>query len=157
MAMSRLATKTKKLSKSILLADKLTDFFGSVPFLLGNLFLFVIWIGLNSPRISGIEPIDPYPFNLLTMIVSLEAIFLSIIVLMSQNRASRLADIREELDFAVNVRAEKEVAEIIRQLNLIEKKLHIKTKNDPDFSSAKDDLDLEQLADRLVEKMRTKL
>lgn len=121
--MARVTTKSKQLPKSILLADKLTDFFGSVLFLVGNFLLFVIWIGLNSPAISGIAPIDPYPFNLLTMIVSLEAIFLSIIVLMSQNRASRLADIREELDFAVNVRAEKEVAEILRQLAVIEKKI----------------------------------
>ena len=51
----------------------------------------------------GIKPFDPYPFGFLTMVVSLEAIILAILVLISQNRASRVDDIREEIDLQVNI------------------------------------------------------
>jgi uncharacterized membrane protein len=66
----------------------------------------VLWIGLNLGALGAAIVFDKFPFGLLTMIVSLEAIFLSTFVMISQNRQSARADIRSELDFENNVRAE---------------------------------------------------
>src|SRR5262245_29882673 len=84
------------------IADFLTQSFGTVFFLLINLIFFALWLLINS-GIVGIPEFDPPPYNLLTMVVSLEAIFLSIIVLMSQNRAGKIADIRQKMDFEIDV------------------------------------------------------
>lgn len=103
-------------------ADWLTDFFGTVGFLVLNAVWFVIWIILNMGWVPGIQPFDPFPFGLLTMVVSLEAIFLAIIVLISQNRAAKIADLREEIDLQINTMAEEEVTKMIQlQLKLLEK------------------------------------
>jgi uncharacterized membrane protein len=103
-------------------ADWLTDFFGTVGFLMLNAVWFVVWIPLNMGWIPGIQPFDPFPFGLLTMVVSLEAIFLAIIVLISQNRAAKIADLREEIDLQINTMAEEEVTKLIQlQLKLLEK------------------------------------
>lgn len=67
------------------------------------------WIAINTIDL-GIPQFDPFPFGLLTMIVSLEAIFLSIFVLISQNRQSEKDRIRSEIEYEVNVKAELEVA-----------------------------------------------
>lgn len=103
-------------------ADWLTDFFGTVGFLLLNAAWFVVWIIINMGWIPGVQPFDPFPFGLLTMVVSLEAIFLAIIVLISQNRAAKIADLREEIDLQINTMAEEEVTKLIQlQLKLLEK------------------------------------
>jgi len=82
---------------------------------MGNAVLFVGWIEWNV-GVFGFEPFDPFPFGLLTMIVSLEAIFLSIFVLMSQNRQGQISDIRQQIDFEIDVRAEAEVKKIMHML-----------------------------------------
>ena len=97
------------------LADFLTHWFGTVEFLILNAIIFFVWISWNTSL--GQNPFDPFPFGLLTMIVSLEAIFLSIIVLLSQNRQSMLADVRQELDFEIDVRAEEEITKILKLLD----------------------------------------
>ena len=75
------------------LADRLTIAFGSMPFLLLNCLWFALWIVINVGLFPAIPIFDPFPFGFLTMIVSLEAIILAIIVLISQNRAARIADL----------------------------------------------------------------
>lgn len=114
-------------------ADWLTNFFGTVGFLALNAIWFVAWIIINLGWIPGVEPFDPFPFGLLTMVVSLEAIFLAIIVLISQNRAARIADLREEIDLHINTIAEEEVTKMIKlQLMLLEKN-GVVLEDDPDL------------------------
>lgn len=113
-------------------ADKLTSRFGTVPFLVLNALWFAIWILLNTKVIPGIKPFDPFPFGLLTMIVSLEAIFLAVIVLISQNRGAKIAELREEIDLQVNSIAESEVSKIIELLRILMKKNGINT-DDPEI------------------------
>jgi CRP/FNR family transcriptional regulator, cyclic AMP receptor protein len=91
-------------------ADGIAAFSGSMPFLLGNVAWFVVWIGCNT--LPGLPHFDPYPFGLLTMIVSLEAIFLSCFVLISQNRQSAKDRVRADIEYEVNVRAELEIAHL---------------------------------------------
>jgi CRP/FNR family transcriptional regulator, cyclic AMP receptor protein len=92
-------------------ADWIAWFSGSMPFLFGNAIWFAVWITLNTVDL-GVAPWDPYPFGLLTMIVSLEAIFLSCFVLVSQNRQTEKDRIRSDIEYEVNVKAELEVAHL---------------------------------------------
>jgi len=72
---------------------------------------FIVWIGLNTLPL-GFQPFDPYPFGLLTMIVSLEAIFLSCFVLLSQSRQAQKDRVRSDIEYEVNIKAELEVAHL---------------------------------------------
>jgi CRP/FNR family cyclic AMP-dependent transcriptional regulator len=92
-------------------ADWIAWFSGSMPFLLINLIWFVTWIAINTLPL-GIRAFDPYPFGLLTMIVSLEAIFLSCFVLISQNRQAEKDHVRSDVEYEVNIKAELEVAHL---------------------------------------------
>ena len=85
------------------IADFMTNAFGTVLFLVINAAWFILWIGVNVGLIPGLPVFDPFPFGLLTMIVSLEAIFLSVIVLISQNRQAQIAELREEIELIKNL------------------------------------------------------
>ena len=87
-------------------ADRVTDFAGSLNFVYLHGVWFGIWILINVGLIGSALAFDKFPFGLLTMIVSLEAIFLSTFVMVSQNRQAARADIRSQLDFDTNLRAE---------------------------------------------------
>jgi len=93
------------------IADWIAWFSGSMPFLMINGAWFIIWITLNTLPL-GIPAFDPYPFGLLTMIVSLEAIFLSCFVLISQNRQSEKDHVRSDIEYEVNIKAELEIAHL---------------------------------------------
>lgn len=93
------------------IADWLAWFSGSMPFLLSHTFWFIIWISLNT-FILGTSAFDPFPFGLLTMIVSLEAIFLACFVLISQNRQAEKDKVRSDIEYDVNIKAELEVAHL---------------------------------------------
>lgn len=93
------------------IADWIAWFSGSMPFLILNGGWFVIWIALNTLPL-GVTPFDPYPFGLLTMIVSLEAIFLSCFVLISQNRQAQKDKVRADIEYEVNIKAELEIAHL---------------------------------------------
>jgi uncharacterized membrane protein len=87
-------------------ADLVTTFAGSLNFVYIHTVWFGIWILLNIGLLGAALKFDKFPFGLLTMIVSLEAIFLSTFVMVSQNRQAARADVRSELDFETNLRAE---------------------------------------------------
>jgi CRP/FNR family transcriptional regulator, cyclic AMP receptor protein len=93
------------------IADWIAWFSGSMPFLLINTLWFTVWIAINTLPL-GIEAFDPFPFGLLTMIVSLEAIFLSCFVLISQNRQAEKDHVRSDIEYEVNIKAELEVANL---------------------------------------------
>ena len=103
-------------------ADWIAWFSGSMPFLGVNTTWFVIWILVNTFNL-GIRQFDPYPFGLLTMIVSLEAIFLSIFVLISQNRQADKDRVRSNIDYEVNVKAEMEVAYLHEKTDRLHEKM----------------------------------
>jgi len=92
-----------------------------------HLVVFVAWITVNMRWVPGIAPFDPFPFQLLTMWVSLEAIFLSLFVLASQNRLARQADRRSHLDLQIDLLAEREMTAVLQLLRDITGHLKIKT------------------------------
>jgi uncharacterized membrane protein len=124
-------------------ADVLTLQFGTVSFLILNAIFFVVWFVTNL-GVFGNRPFDPFPFNLLTMTVSLEAIFLSIIVLISQNKQSKIADVRQQIDFEINVRAEEEISKILEVIDELRKVEGI-NKRDPELEQMKKPIDLEKI------------
>jgi uncharacterized membrane protein len=101
------------------ISDTITRFSGSMVFILLHLLWFAAWILENEGVIPGTAPFDPFPFNFLTLIVSLEAIFLSTFVLMSQNHMSQQADKRAHLDLQINILAEQESTLTLRLVQLI--------------------------------------
>ena len=109
-------------------ADRVTDFAGSLNFVYIHGVWFGIWILINIGLIGSALTFDKFPFGLLTMIVSLEAIFLSTFVMVSQNRQAARADIRSQLDFETNLRAEIWAVHIGQALgvdiNHVEKVVH---------------------------------
>ncbi|HZQ26152.1 MAG TPA: DUF1003 domain-containing protein [Acidimicrobiales bacterium] len=88
------------------MADAITEFAGSLRFVYIHMVWFGLWILVNIGLIGAAVEFDKFPFGLLTMIVSLEAIFLSTFVMVSQNRQAARADIRSQLDFETNLRSE---------------------------------------------------
>ncbi|HVG32317.1 MAG TPA: DUF1003 domain-containing protein [Pyrinomonadaceae bacterium] len=93
------------------IADWLAWFSGSMPFLITHSIWFIVWISINT-FILGDSAFDPFPFGLLTMIVSLEAIFLACFVLISQNRQAEKDKVRSDIEYEVNIKAELEVAHL---------------------------------------------
>jgi CRP/FNR family cyclic AMP-dependent transcriptional regulator len=94
------------------IADWIAWFSGSMQFLALNMAWFITWIIINTAHVGNIPQFDPYPFGLLTMIVSLQAIFLSIFVLISQNRQAEKDHVRSDIEYDVNIKAELEVAHL---------------------------------------------
>ena len=131
-------------------ADTCTSIFGTSEFLFAHVLLFALWILYNTGIVPGTVPVDPYPFNFLTTAVSLEAIFLSIVVLMSQNRAERIANVRDEVDLQINVQSEREITKILEMLATLEKRLHVAQKVDPELLEMLRKIDLDQLEARVV-------
>lgn len=147
------AEELKRRSVTIVIADWLTTSFGSVSFLLFNVLVFTFWILTNLGRISGVPVFDPYPFILLTMVVSLEAIILSVIVLMSQNRQSQISTLWEELDMQVNLISEREITKILHLLALVLKKQGIQYK-DTELSEMIKQTDISYIERQLKEQIR---
>jgi uncharacterized membrane protein len=100
------------------LTDVIAAFSGSLPFLALHAGWFLVWIGLNT--LPGMLSFDPFPFGLLTMCVSLEAIFLSVIVLLSQNRQSAKDRIRTDIEYDVNLKAELEVSHLHEKVDQLQ-------------------------------------
>jgi CRP/FNR family cyclic AMP-dependent transcriptional regulator len=93
-------------------ADWIAEFSGSIPFLAIHVVIFLIWILWNLDWPPGLPDFDPYPFGLLTMCVSLEAIILSVFVLLSQNRQVVKDRVRSDIEYEINLKAELEVAHL---------------------------------------------
>lgn len=99
-------------------ADAITAFAGTMLFVYIHALWFAVWIALNEGLLGHGGIFDPYPYGLLTMIVSLEAIFLSTFVMVSQNRQATRENVRADLDFETNLRSEVWSAHIGAALGL---------------------------------------
>ena len=134
------------------LADRVTRVAGSTPCVLLHVCWFGTWVILNVGLIPGVALFDPFPFNFLTLVVSLEAIFLTLLVLMSQNRMTKEADKRAHLDLQVNMLAEQEATMILRVVQRIGKHIGLEEETDHDMQRLEDKTDVHQLARELDEK-----
>jgi uncharacterized membrane protein len=137
-------------------ADLLTGIFGSMFFLIGNVIWFALWIAINTGVLPILPPFDPFPFGLLTMIVSLEAIILSIVVLVSQNRAEKIGDLRQEIDLQLDIITEQELTKMMRLMYMLLKQNNIDVDDDEELREMLEPTDIESiekvLEDEVVKK-----
>jgi len=130
------------------IASKITAFSGSMLYVWLHVAWFSIWILVNVSVIV-FEPFDSYPFGLLTMIVSLEAIFLSTFVLITQNRQAIAADRRAKVDLQVNMIAEREITKLIEMVKGIHDHLGMDASQDQEIEEMKEHTRVEKLADAI--------
>ena len=121
----------------------------STGFLIGNILIFIVWLVINTGLIPAVKPFDKFPFPLLTTSVSLEAIILAILVLSSQNRASKVADLREEVQLQVNVLTEEEITRLLWMLVLLLKKNNIPIPEDERLQEMLRETDVEKIEKRM--------
>jgi uncharacterized membrane protein len=146
----------KNLSAVEHLAEKITRFAGSSPFILIHIIWFGGWILMNCGIIPGIKPFDPFPFSFLTLVVSLEAIFLTLLVLMSQNRMTKEADKRAHLDLQINMLDEQETTMILRMVQKITKHLGLDEEAETSNNNLCEETDISTVAKIIEEKSETK-
>ena len=120
------------------LADAITTFSGRMVFAYVHIVWFGVWILLNTGWV-GVRAFDPFPYGLLTMVVSLEAIFLSTFVLISQNRLSAETEHRADLDLHIGLLTEHELTRVLQMLDAIQDKLGIDNHENSDLA----DLEME--------------
>ena len=125
--------QARKRSLQAYLADSITVFSGRMVFIYVHVVWFGAWILWNQGAF-GLKPFDPFPYGLLTMIVSLEAIFLSTFVLISQNRLAAEADRRADLDLHIGLLTEHEVTRVLQMLDAVHQKLGIEAAGDTELA-----------------------
>lgn len=138
----------RKRSLQAYLADTITDFSGRMSFIYLHAIWFGAWIAWNQGAF-GLKPFDPFPYGLLTMIVSLEAIFLSTFVLISQNRLSEEADRRADLDLHIGLLTEHEVTRVLQMLHALHKRLGIDGEGDSELAQLEVDTRPEDVLDEI--------
>jgi len=143
----RAEERQRKLKDRI--ADAITRFAGSMAFVYLHLVLFGAWIVINLPWVP-MPKFDP-SFVVLAMFASVEAIFLSTFVLITQNRMAALADKRADLDLQVSLLAEHEITRILVLVSSIAERLGIDQAEQPDLMELKKDIAPEQVLDTIEE------
>lgn len=122
------------------IANAMTNYSGSMRFFYVHIVWFLVWFFLNTGHL-GIAPFDPYPYGFLTMVVSLEAIFLATFVLISQNLIAKEAERLTDLGLQTSLLTEHELTRVLQMLHAIQLKMGISNNNDSDLADA--DLEME--------------
>ena len=120
-------------------------------FVYAHVIWFVAWIVVNL-HLTPLPAFDPYPFQLLTMIVSLEAIFLSTFVLISQNRMAAAADKRADLDLHVSLLTEHELTKLVELVTAMAERAGVRANAGPEIEEIKKDVAPEAVLDEIATK-----
>lgn len=136
------------------IADGIAGFSGSIFFIALHVLWFVIWFFINCGIIRGIPRFDPYPFILLCMIVSVEAVLLSTFVLMKQNRMQRRTEQRDQLNLQIDLLAEKEVTKILQVLRLICRRVGV---SEADLDKELEEMTRMTSVDHLAERIKNEM
>ena len=136
------------------IAERLNGAASSTGFLVVHAIWFAAWILWNTGAF-GLKPFDPFPYGLLTMVVSLEAIFLSIFVLMAQKRESAIAELREEMSLQVGLRLEEEVTKTLQLVAGLYTRLGHKFGEDEELREMLQPLDIHKIERELVLQIST--
>jgi uncharacterized membrane protein len=130
------------------LADHITGFAGTMKFVYLHLVVFGIWIVFNLHWVPWVRPFDP-SFSILAVAASVEAIFLSTFVMISQNRMSSMADKLADLDLHIGLLAEHEVTRMLALLTAVAKHLGVEAAHDPELADLAKDVVPDQVIDRM--------
>lgn len=134
-------------------AERLNAIAASPAFFVLHVVWFVVWIGWNVGAL-GLRPFDPFPFGLLTMVVSLEAIFLSIFVLMAQSRESAVEELREEVSLQVLLRMEEEVTKTLQLVAGLYSRLGHQVGVDAELREMLGPLDADEIEKELIQQIQ---
>jgi uncharacterized membrane protein len=137
-----LATLSERVS------DRITRFAGSMTFVLIHAVAYGTWIGINVEIIPGLEPFDP-SFVMLAMEASVEAIFLSTFVLISQNRMMSAAAKQSDLDLQINLLSEHELTRLVAMVEAMAKQMGVNTPDEGELAEIKQDVSPEAVLDGL--------
>ena len=148
------AQHSARLTRVERIADVLTRVASSTPFLVSHIIWFAAWISWNSGAF-GLRAFDPFPFGLLTLVVSLEAIFLSIFVLLAQGREASIAELREEVTLQVNLRTEAEVTKVLQLLAGLYTRQGYRLSDDAELKQMLQPLDPSDIERELIEQIRS--
>jgi uncharacterized membrane protein len=129
------------------LADGITRFTGSMRFVYLHLLVFGLWIGVNLPW-SPLPRFDP-SYVVLAMVASVEAIFLSTFILITQNRMTAQADKRADLDLQISLLAEHEITRLITLVTAVAQHMGIHTAEDPELAELAEDVAPEKVLDTM--------
>lgn len=129
------------------LATVIANFCGSMKFVWVHVIWFSAWIVLNL--IPGVRHIDPFPFTFLTLVVSLEAIFLSTFILISQNHDTRISERRNHLDLQINLLSEQENTKMIMMLQAIARQVGAEIEEDEEVAVLAQDTELEKVIEQI--------
>jgi uncharacterized membrane protein len=133
------------------IAGAITRFSGTMKFVYAHVVLYGFWILANLGFVPGVPKFDP-SFVILAMVASVEAIFLSTFILITQNRMSAAADKRAELDLQISLLAEHEVTKLAALLSAVADRLGIQTELDPEVKEIKEDVAPEAVLDEIEER-----
>jgi uncharacterized membrane protein len=122
----RAANRRSRLDR---LADRIANMVGTIRFVAVHLVWYAVWIAINTGLIPLVRPFDRYPFSLLCLLISMEAVLLTSFVLIKQNRMGIRSDRRDHLDLQVNLLAEREVTKIMHMLHRISDHLGMSTED----------------------------
>jgi uncharacterized membrane protein len=137
-------------SRTDLVAEAIANFCGSMTFVWVHVVWFGAWIIINVA--PGIHHLDPFPFTFLTLVVSLEAIFLSTFILISQNHDTKISERRNHLDLQINLLSEQENTKMIAMLQAIATKVGADIPHDPHLQA----LSEETAPERLVQQIESR-
>lgn len=151
--LARRAEEERTKTRSERIADGVTRFTGSMRFVYIHLVLFGSWIFINLGVVPGLPRFDP-SFVILAMAASVEAIFLSTFVLISQNRMSELADKRADLDLQISLLSEHEISRMLSLVQQVAERLGIEDALDPEFDELARDVHPGMVLDNIEENTR---
>jgi uncharacterized membrane protein len=135
-------------------SDAITKLVGNVGFLLGQLIFIAAWSLLNLHLIPGWRGFDPFPFGVLALIVSSESVFLTIFVLISQNRMARQSERRSHLDLQVSMLSEQELTTILQMLQKLCQHMGVNVESTrQEVQSFSNTTDVHKLANELDDKL----
>ena len=135
-------------------SDAIMKVVGNIGFLLAQLILISVWILVNLHIIPGLKAFDPFPFGVLALVVSSESVFLTIFVLISQNRMARQSDRRSHLDLQVGMLSEQELTTILKMLQKLCQHLGVNVdSSNQEVRSFSKTTDVHKLASELEQKL----
>jgi uncharacterized membrane protein len=140
---------------AVRVSDFITRGLGTLTCVVVHVLVLVLWFAANSGAVPWIKPFDPFPFGILTLIVSSEGVLLAIFVLISQNRMSRDADRRAHVDLQVNLLTEQTATKILQILDrmLVAMNLPAEVQKDPDAATLAEPTNVGDLVRRLDESL----
>jgi len=134
------------------LADRTTSFMGSPLFVVLHIIVFALWLAINLGVIPFVPKFDPYPFLLLSVALSIEAIFLSTFVLMKQNRMSKREDLRSHLGLQISLLSEREMTLVLQMLQRISTRLGVRLSSE-DIEELSEETSVEALISHLQKQL----